>query len=83
MTDRLFHANITYEKNSASLRLAVRRGESPLSAVAAQTEADFIPAFLTYDEGAGAATPYGYITKTTIMTHLSAHRRLLKSKPRQ
>ena len=33
---------------SASLRLVVRQGDSPCSAVAAQTGADFIPVFLTY-----------------------------------
>lgn len=34
--------------NSASLRVVVRQGDSPCSAVAAQNEADFISFFLTY-----------------------------------
>ena len=46
MLNKIIHMGILL--SSASLRLVVRQGDSPYSAVAAQTGADFIPVFLTY-----------------------------------
>ena len=48
MVQELFRLNQYNSLDSASLRLVVRQGNSPCSAVAAQNEADFISFFLTY-----------------------------------